>query len=115
MYENKRQPLAPPATFFARIGKNLLVSILFLIVCLGIGTAGFQFTAPDRYTWIDCLHNASMLLSGMGPVITEFDTDTGKLFSSAYALFSGVAFITNIGFLLAPAVHRFFHSLHLEA
>jgi hypothetical protein len=38
----------------------------------------------------------------------------GKLFSSAYAIFSGIAFITNISFLLAPAVHRFFHKLHVE-
>jgi hypothetical protein len=30
-------------------------------------------------------------------------------------LFSGVVFITNIGFILAPVIHRFFHKLHVEA
>jgi hypothetical protein len=54
-----------------------------------------------------------MILAGMGPVI-DTSSVSGKIFSSFYALFSGVAFITNIGFLMAPAVHRFFHRLHLE-
>jgi hypothetical protein len=63
--------------------------------------------------WIDALHNASMILSGMGPVV-EIKTVSGKLFSSFYALFSGIAFITNIGIILAPAAHRLFHRLHME-
>jgi hypothetical protein len=54
-----------------------------------------------------------MILSGMGPV-AEIKSVGGKLFSSFYALFSGVAFITNIGILLAPAAHRIFHKLHAE-
>jgi len=48
----------------------------------------------------------------MGPVV-EIKTVAGKWFSSAYALFSGVVFITNIGIILAPALHRMFHRLHL--
>ena len=60
--------------------------------------------------WLDALHNASMILGGMGPVV-EIRTDGGKIFSSMYALFSGVAFITNIGVLIAPVAHRFFHIL----
>jgi hypothetical protein len=76
-----------------------------------IGVCGYHYTA--HIGWLDSLHNASMILSGMGPVV-EIKTSGGKWFSSMYALFSGVAFITNIGFLLAPAVHRFFHKLHAE-
>lgn len=49
----------------------------------------------------------------MGPVV-EIRSDAGKWFSSLYAIFSGVVFITNIGIILAPAVHRFFHKLHIE-
>ncbi len=45
-----------------------------------------------------------MILAGMGPVVA-IETDAGKWFSSFYALFSGVAFITNIGFFMAAAVH----------
>jgi len=54
-----------------------------------------------------------MILSGMGPVI-EINTDGGKWFSSFYALFSGVVFISNIGIILAPVLHRLYHRLHLE-
>ena len=64
-------------------------------------------------TWIDAIHNVAMILSGMGLVIQIYTT-AGKLFSSAYALFSGVIFIANIGFILAPAIHRLFHRLHIE-
>ena len=46
--------------------------------------------------------------------MVEIKNTSGKLFSSAYALFSGVAFITNIGFILTPAVHRFLHRLHVK-
>lgn len=114
MYEHKKQPLASPKTFYRRVGKNLLFSMLIMALCLIIGTVGFKITVSPNPRWIDCFHNASMLLSGMGPVLTEIDNTTGKLFSSFYALFSGIAFITNIGIILAPIAHRFFHKLHLS-
>jgi hypothetical protein len=82
-----------------------------MAICLGIGIAGYHYTA--EIPWIDSLHNASMILSGMGPVV-EIKTYSGKIFSSAFALFSGVVFITNVGVILAPAIHRLFHRLHLE-
>jgi len=94
--------------------RNMLFSSLILFLCLFIGTTGFKITG-DGLPWMDAFHNASMLLSGMGPVLDVNRMSTGaKIFSSCYALFSGVAFITTIGILLAPAVHRFFHRLHLE-
>ena len=111
MYENKRQPLASRGKFVRRLVKNFVLTMLILVICLMIGVAGYHYTA--NIGWLDSLHNASMILSGMGPVVT-IDTVGGKWFSSVYAIFSGVAFVTNIGVLLAPVVHRFFHSLHLE-
>ena len=111
MYEHKKLPLASKTTFYKRVVRILVYAIFFLFVCLMIGVYGYHYTA--HVGWLDSLHNASMILSGMGPVV-EIKNDAGKWFSSFYALFSGVAFITNIGFLLAPSVHRFFHKLHLE-
>ena len=89
----------------------MMIATLVLLVCLGIGILGYHFIA--LFSWVDSLLNASMILCGMGPV-GDFKNDIGKVFASIYALFSGVAFITNIGFLLAPAIHRLMHSLHLE-
>ena len=111
MYEKKNQPLARPAVFYRRIFYNLAVATLLLCACLAIGILGYH--ATTGMPWIDALHNASMILSGMGPVV-EIKTNTGKYFSSFYALFSGVAFITNIGIILAPAAHRLFHRLHVQ-
>lgn len=84
----------------------------FLGLCLGIGTWGYYYFA--NLAPIDAFLNASMILSGMGPVLDGPIPAAGKIFSSLYALFSGVAFITNVGFFMAPAVHRFFHIMHLE-
>jgi hypothetical protein len=111
MYEHRKQPLAPRSTFYQRILRNILLALLIMAVCLAIGVLGYHFTAD--IPWLDALHNASMILSGMGPVV-DITSIAGKWFSSFYALFSGIVFIANVGVILAPAVHRIFHRLHLE-
>ena len=78
---------------------------------LALGVLGYHFLA--RLTWLDALVNASMILTGMGPV-DQMTTVGAKLFASFYALFSGVAFLTIVAVLLAPAVHRFLHRFHLD-
>ncbi|MCD6012715.1 MAG: hypothetical protein K0Q79_2577 [Flavipsychrobacter sp.] len=110
-YEKKTEPLAPVKVYYSRILINLLIAIGVLSFCLLLGVFGYHYIAD--VPWIDALHNASMILSGMGPVV-QIDNFSGKVFSSAYALFSGVVFITNIGFILAPAIHRLFHKLHVD-
>ena len=111
MYEHRKQPLASASTYYQRVLKNIIVALFIMLVCLAIGVLGYHYTA--EIPWLDALHNASMILSGKGPVV-EIKTVSGKWFSSAYALFSGVVFITNVGIILAPAIHRLFHRLHLE-
>ncbi len=111
----KVQQLAPKAVFYKRIWKNAIFSIFIMLVCLFIGVLGYKITIPEL-GWYDSLLNASMILSGMGPMIAPSIvlTKTAKVFASMYALFSGVAFISTIGILIAPIAHRFFHKLHLE-
>lgn len=111
MFEHKKQPLASPKKFLIRFGRHLLYTLIFILGGLGIGVLGYHYT--DHIPWIDAFHNASMILSGMGPVVNITSTG-GKWFSSLYALFSGIAFITNMGILLAPIAHRIFHQLHME-
>jgi len=114
MYEKKNQPLAPPVVYYKRIVKNFLVVLVLLVIMLSIGTVGYHCATQPFSPWIDSFHNASMILSGMGPVITEGFTYGGKIFSSVYALFSGIVFVGAMGFIFAPGVHRIFHKLHLE-
>jgi Trk-type K+ transport system membrane component len=111
LYEHKSEPLAEQKIFYRRVLKHFILSTLVLAICLAIGIIGYRCLGP--MSWIDALHNASMILGGMGPVVT-IDTFGGKIFSSFYALFSGVVFITNFGLLITPIAHRFFHQLNLE-
>jgi len=115
LYEHKKQPLAPVHVYYRRLWKNFFFALLILAFCLLIGVIGYKLTIPE-FDWYDSLLNASMILSGMGPVIDPgiILTKAAKVFASCYALFSGVMFITTIGIILAPIAHRFFHKLHLE-
>lgn len=112
MYERKSQRVLPKKLFYKRVLKNVLLATFILFISMIIGVAGFCLTADA--TWIDAFHNSAMLLSGMGPVLQEYPSTGAKLFSSFYALFSGIVFIANIGVILAPVMHRIFHRLHLE-
>lgn len=111
MYEHRKQPLASKTVYYQRVFRNLLFTLVILSGALLIGIAGYHFIA--HASWTDSVNNASMILSGMGPVI-EIDNTAGKLFSSAFALFSSVVFITNVGIIRAPVVHRIAHRLHIE-
>lgn len=111
-YEHQSEPLLPRPLFLRRMLGHFLVAFTVLFVALGIGVVGYHFAAG--LSWIDSLVNASMILGGMGPVDPLHNTG-GKLFASAYALFSGVAFLATIGILVAPLAHRLLHGLHLDS
>ncbi len=116
MYEKKTEPLAPTTVYYKRIASNMVRVSGILGVMLLIGTIGYHCATHPFMLWIDAFHNASMILSGMGPIIPEnfIFTNGGKIFSSLYALFSGIIFVSSIGYILAPGIHRIFHNLHLE-
>jgi len=108
-----RRPLPMPTRreFARHMGRGVAVSSALIAVSLGVGVLGYHATAG--LDWIDALLNASMILTGMGPV-TPLSTTGAKLFASAYALFSGVIFIASAGVLVGPVAHRFLHRFHLE-
>ena len=112
MYEHKTRPVVPAKVFYRRVLVNISVAMGILSVSLVLGIVGFCLFG--KVTWIDGLHNSAMLLSGMGPVLQNYPDTASKLFSSFYALFSGIVFITNIGLILAPVIHRVFHRLNLD-
>ena len=114
MYEKKGQPLAAPSVYYRRIFKNLLLVLVIMIIMLAIGTIGYHYSTKEKTGWLDALHNASMILSGMGPLINDGFNEGGKIFSSIYALFSGIVFVGAMGYLFAPGLHRLYHRFHLE-
>jgi hypothetical protein len=116
IYEHKKEKLASKRLYRKRVGFNALIAFFVLAFSLGIGVLGYQMTIP-QFDWYDSLLNASMILSGMGPVVdAEIHlSNSAKLFASFYALFSGISFLSTFGILIAPILHRFFHRLHLES
>ncbi|MEW6702482.1 MAG: hypothetical protein AB1298_07170 [Bacteroidota bacterium] len=110
-FEHKNEPLLPKNLFVKRAIKHLFIGAAAIFVSLTIGIFGYHFV--EGFTWIDSLLNASMILGGMGPV-GEMHTDNGKIFASMYALFSGIIFLVTVGIIIAPVVHRFLHSMHID-
>jgi hypothetical protein len=91
--------------------KHFLASMGLFILALWIGVIGYHSIAD--FSWLDSFLNASMILSGMGP-IGAVKTAEGKIFASIYALFSGIIFAAGVGITFAPIVQRMLHRLHLE-
>jgi len=97
---------------YAHLFRNMFWAALFIMAALGVGMWGYH--GFENMPWVDAFLNASMILSGMGPV-TTLNTFGGKVFAGVYALFSGLAFIAVMAVVFAPVIHRFFHKIHLES
>jgi len=111
MFEHHTDPLLPGHRFLWRVLGFLALSAIAIGAALGIGVVGYHYFGG--LPWIDALVNASMILGGMGPV-DPITSHAGKLFASAYALFSGLLFIGAASLVLTPFVHRIMHKLHIE-
>jgi len=111
MFEHSKDPIATRRKFYFRAFRFGVYSSIVLVFSLGIGVLGYHYLA--QLSWVDSLLNASMILTGMGPV-NILDNDTSKVFASFYALFSGVAFLTIVAVMFAPIVHRFIHKLNVD-
>ncbi|RLT18824.1 MAG: hypothetical protein DWI28_03835 [Planctomycetota bacterium] len=109
--ERKNAPLVSLPNFFLRVAGSFAIGIAITLFSLLLGTFGYWYYAESP--WIDSLHNASMILSGMGPVI-EIKSQGGKLFSTFYALYCGIVYLSMMGIMLAPFYHRMLHHFHFE-
>ena len=111
MFEKRTNKLATRNAYYKRLLKSFLVVSIFMSVSLTIGVVGYHFIA--NMSWTDSLLNASMILGGMGPV-DQITNQSGKIFASFYALYSGISFLTSFSILIAPAFHRLMHKFHLD-
>lgn len=110
-FEHRRQKVAPFPKFIIRVSRFAFFSLLLIIISVSIGTLGYRYMGD--MTWLDSFYMACMILTGMGPV-AEMATTKAKLFSSFYALDSGVAFLSITAVFFAPIIHRLLHILHVE-
>lgn len=111
MYEHRSKPVLPIRFFVRRLASHSLAALAVVGISLAIGALGYH--QLGRLAWIDAFLNASMLLGGMGPV-GELTTNSGKIFASLFALYSGFMLIAVTTLILAPVLHRVLHRLHLE-
>jgi hypothetical protein len=110
-FESKKQKVIPFKSFAFRLGKYGIFSFLLIVISITIGVIGYKFS--ENISWLDSFHMACMILTGMGPTI-EIKSTVGKLFSSFYALYSGIAFLSITAVFFAPIIHRLLHILHVE-
>ncbi len=111
MFERRHEPLSSRPVFLRRVVRSGGIALAAVLAALFLGVSGYH--GIEGLSWVDSILNASMILGGMGPV-AELHTVEGKLFASAYALFSGLMFIAIAGILFAPIIHRFLHAFHIE-
>lgn len=110
-FENKKHKVKPLKSFLIRTLRYALFAFGLIAVSVLIGLFGYHHFG--NLSWVDSFHMACMILTGMGPVV-EMKTEQAKLFSSFYALYSGVAFLSITAVFFAPLIHRLLHILHVE-
>jgi len=109
--EHRKQKVVPLPHFFLRLGRYTLFCLVLIALSVLIGTIGYKYFG--QLSWLDSFYMSCMILTGMGPV-AEMKTTTSKLFSSFYALYSGVAFLSVTAVFFAPIIHRILHILQVE-
>lgn len=107
----KIKPLPHKNIFRSQLQKAFLITCGIIIFSLMIGTMGYMYFY--HLSWVDGLYNASMILTGMGPVNNAPD-NAAKIFSSIYALYSGIAFLTSLSVMITPIYKRYLHKIHIN-
>jgi hypothetical protein len=112
VYEHRHDRLLPLGAYLRRVTCHVGLALALIVGSLFVGMLGYVHF--EHLSWLDGFLNASMLLGGMGPVTTTFQTVGGKLFAGVYALYSGMVFLIAAGVMLAPVIHRVMHKFHLD-
>lgn len=107
-----RLPIRSHREFLRHAGGFIALALVFLVLSLGLGSVGYHLAAG--LGWIDSFLNASMILTGMGPVDAMSD-DGAKIFASLYAIFAGAVYPAMTAIILFPFLHRMLNILHLQA
>lgn len=110
-YEKRSQVLLSQSRFLIRLLKHVAVALGLVLISIALGAAGYHYL--EGLGWIDSIYNATMILTGMGPV-SPLHRDVSKIFASCYAVFGGIVILAITGIVLAPLAHRLLHLFHLK-
>lgn len=103
--------LAPASRFWSRVAGVSASACALLAAMWALGAVCYHWIAD--LDWLPAIHQAALLLAGMGPVETKLN-DWGRVFESLYAIACGVVLIFATGLLLTPVIHRILHRFHIE-
>lgn len=109
--EHRRQKLLPWPKFILRLSTYLAFSLGVIAISLILGILGYHFVG--KLNLLDSFYMSCMILTGMGP-ITDMPSAGAKIFSSFYALYSGIVFLSITAVFFTPIIHRILHILHME-
>ncbi len=112
LFEHHSEPLLPRRAFIFRMLRFTSFAIALILISLSVGILGYMGFA--HLSLIDAFLNAAMIMGGMGPV-SELRTNGAKVFAGFYALYCGMILLIAVGIILAPALHRMLHILHLQS
>jgi hypothetical protein len=110
-FEKKNEKLLRSGRFYLRLFKHMWIAFTLVVVSISLGA--FCYHVMEEMSWVDALYNASMILTGMGPV-SKLENDSTKIFASIYAIYGGVILLAITGIVLAPIAHRILHLFHLK-
>ena len=111
MTKPSQPQLLPRREFIRRLGWSIAAGAGLILFSLSVGMIGYH--TLGGLSWVDAFLDASMILSGMGP-LSQLHSTPAKIFAGCYALYSGIALLTTAGVILAPVIHRALHRFHLE-
>ena len=112
MFEPHTEPLLSQARFVRRMLTFLIIGAAADVLLVLVGALGFRLT--EGLAWLDALVDAAMVVTGNGPRHL-IHTPPGKVFLALYALAGGTTYIVVVAMVLAPALHRLLHALHMRA
>jgi len=110
-------PMPGRGVLFRKLARSFSIAGSVIGGGLLLGMLGYHDFG--HVNWSESFYYASMILAGEGPPadpngLNPIQIGRLHLFAGFYALFSGVTFITMVGVLFAPVLHRFLHRFHLE-
>ena len=111
MFEHRKEPLLRRRQFLGRMARVFLTTLALVGVSLLGGTIGSAYFY--QMSWSEAFHRACLVL-GQHDVNHVADSAGARVFAGVFVLYARLLFVSLIAILLAPALHRMLHTLHLE-
>ncbi|QDT99279.1 two pore domain potassium channel family protein [Gimesia aquarii] len=102
---------SPRRRFLLRLIVFTVVAMIVDAIALGMGAFGFHYF--EGLDWLDASLNASLVMTGNGPLHHPQSAE-GKLFVTLYAILGVILFAAVIGAFLTPVFQWVLHGLQRQ-